>query len=643
MKLKSYILSIAAAAAGAGFLGSCEDMLEPTSQYVIYDDGSHLNTPADTANSLIGIIYKLQAIGDRTHLLGEVRGDFVNVLQSADADLQDLYNFNVGDDNIYNNPRDYYAVINNCNYFIANADTNAYDNRGNRIFEKEMAQVKAIRAWTYLQLVLNYGRVPFYDRPLLTEQDAGNVSLADADRKDIEGICNYFIPDLLPYSLTEWPQLHTVGSIFMPNCYFPVDMVLGDLYLWRASVTGSRSDYREAARCYFRWIMDTRNVGDGRYKSPYVVSWSTTVEWYRYTSSLTGTSYISSDSYSGNLFGMASSLYGNETFTIIPMDSAASQGYYNKVRDLYNNAEVVGIGTFSVNPEVRYSITPSAHIQEISAAQSYYYLGDDGNHYPVVVDEDDALREGDLRLFTVWSSGTYNTTTGGMASNASWQYIEKVANRNIPVYRKTDCWLRLAEALNGGGYPRLAYAILATGISEDIVNDSVLAYCSESDAAFIRELDGLGEGYNFRNFIARNGVMETGADTYNNIGLHSRGSGYAELNPDYAYPMVDSLDAEGQPVNGYQGQSRVAWAQENLAAEQLSVDSMILNEMALETCFEGKRFYDLMRFAKRYHKNEWLADPVSKRNGEENQDMALYNLLMTESNWYMNWKNQIGM
>ena len=458
MKLKSYILSIAAAAAGAGFLGSCEDMLEPTSQYVIYDDGSHLNTPADTANSLIGIIYKLQAIGDRTHLLGEVRGDFVNVLQSADADLQDLYNFNVGDDNIYNNPRDYYAVINNCNYFIANADTNAYDNRGNRIFEKEMAQVKAIRAWTYLQLVLNYGRVPFYDRPLLTEQDAGNVSLADADRKDIEGICNYFIPDLLPYSLTEWPQLHTVGSIFMPNCYFPVDMVLGDLYLWRASVTGSRSDYREAARCYFRWIMDTRNVGDGRYKSPYIVSWSTTVEWYRYTSSLTGTSYISSDSYSGNLFGMASSLYGNETFTIIPMDSAASQGYYNKVRDLYNNAEVVGIGTISVNPEVRYSITPSAHIQEISAAQSYYYLGNDGNHYPVVVDEDDALRRGDLRLSTVWSSGTYNTTTGGMASNASWQYIEKVANRNIPVYRRTDCWLRLAEALNGGGYPRLAYA-----------------------------------------------------------------------------------------------------------------------------------------------------------------------------------------
>ena len=50
MKLKSYIFQIALAAVGAGFLGSCEDMLEPTSDYVIYENGSHLTTPADTAS-----------------------------------------------------------------------------------------------------------------------------------------------------------------------------------------------------------------------------------------------------------------------------------------------------------------------------------------------------------------------------------------------------------------------------------------------------------------------------------------------------------------------------------------------------------------------------------------------------------------
>ena len=69
MKLKSYIIMLAAAA-GTGLFSACEDMLEPTSEYVLYDDGSHLTTPADTANSLVGLFYKLQAIGDRTNLLG---------------------------------------------------------------------------------------------------------------------------------------------------------------------------------------------------------------------------------------------------------------------------------------------------------------------------------------------------------------------------------------------------------------------------------------------------------------------------------------------------------------------------------------------------------------------------------------------
>lgn len=146
MKLKSYIFQIALAAVGAGFLGSCEDMLEPTSDYVIYENGSHLTTPADTATSLIGIIYKLQAIGDRTNLLGEVRGDLVTLTTQANADLRALANFEVTDENRYNSPRDYYAVINNCNYYLAYADTAAYDNRGNQIFAKEMAQVRSIRA-----------------------------------------------------------------------------------------------------------------------------------------------------------------------------------------------------------------------------------------------------------------------------------------------------------------------------------------------------------------------------------------------------------------------------------------------------------------------------------------------------------------
>ena len=642
MKLKSYIIMLAAAA-GTGLFSACEDMLEPTSEYVLYDDGSHLTTPADTANSLVGLFYKLQAIGDRTNLLGEIRGDLVNLRSNASTDLKDLYNFNVGDDNKYNNPRDYYAIINNCNYYVTQADMEAFDNRGDRIFEKEMAQVKAIRAWTYLQLALNYGSVPFYDQALLTEQDANAIDLT-ASRRDIVGICDYFINDLQPYSQTEWPKLHGVGSVVLANCYFPVDMVLGDLYLWRASLTGSVADYRSAARCYYRWILDERlvdRIGNSSYMKSIYYPNRYSVEWGSDGAVLSSLS----DSYSG-LFLMSTNGYGvyNEPFTIIAMDSAASQGYYSELPRLYNTQTALNDdgGIYFDTSDGEYCITPSTYLQEISMAQSYYLLTSDGIPVEIEWDEDaDPLVTGDLRLWRLWSSGSYNTTIGGEPATGTFSRLTKNNQRAIWIYRQTDTWLRLAEALNGAGLPRMAYAILATGISRGVVEDSIKPYCTDADWAFVEELNSMGTGNSFAKFNSRNGVRSV--PDMNTIGIHSRGSGYAELNPDYAYPMVDSIAADGvTPINGYTGQDTLEWAQLHLEEEKLRVDSMLLTEMALETCFEGKRFYDLMRFAKRHHDNAWLADPVSKRKGAENQDQGLRNLLMTEDNWYLNWRGQIG-
>ena len=647
MKLKSYIFQIALTAVGAGFLGSCEDMLEPTSEYVKYYDGSFLSNPADTATSLIGIIYKLQAIGDRTNLLGEVRGDLVTLNDRANGDLRALANFEDGDTNRYNNPRDYYAVINNCNYFLKYADTAAYDNRGNQIFAKEMAQVRAIRAWTYLQLALNYGKVPFYTDPLLTEQDADTVSVNINDRKGIEGICDFFINDLKPYSNTPWPALHTVGSIFMANCFFPVDMVLGDLYLWKASCQGrgdnAKTYYREAAKCYFRWIMDERRLEDEESKGVFNVFNDNKSVWNENTPSVGANMGIRMLTWSTNT-GSYGGNSGNirECFTYIPMDSAASQGYYSEVRGLYNTT--LGEGG-SVSTTTNFSITPSVRMQEISKAQSYSFVDENTNlpiEYVPKQMEDLAFSEGDLRLFSQFSSTTSSMSLGGRPEKFTTQFINKLNDRNIVVYRKTEVWLRLAEALNNGGFPRMAYAILATGIDNDVVSDNVSVYCNDDDLKFLSELNTPNN--NFNRFKTRNGpVSEVGGTNVGSmtIGIHSRGSGYAELNPNYAYPMVDSLAEDGTHINGYTGQSRMEWAYKNMETEQARVDSMILNENALETCFEGKRFYDLIRFAKRYNDfAKWVAEPVSKRDGAAT---AISRDLSVESNCFLNWKGKIGM
>ena len=207
-KIYKYILGISVICG----MASCSDFFDQQSEHVVFAEKDHLNNATDSIYSVIGILNKLQAIGDRTILLGEVRGDLVDITNSANSDLRDMATFNIGDENRYNQPRDYYAVINNCNYFIAKVDTSLKNNRNEYIFMKEYTAVKAIRAWTYLQLVLNYGKVPFVTEPILTKLDAEK----DYPRYDLQAVCEYFINDLAPLTdrwANEYPGYGTIRDL----------------------------------------------------------------------------------------------------------------------------------------------------------------------------------------------------------------------------------------------------------------------------------------------------------------------------------------------------------------------------------------------------------------------------------------------
>jgi hypothetical protein len=243
------------------FTTSCSDFFEQESKEVIYSDKDHLYSAVDTVFSVVGILDKLQAIADRTNLLGEVRADLVDITDVTPSDLRDLAQFNVGDDNIYNRPFDYYAIINNCNYFIAHVDTAMKNNRDQYIFMKEWAAVKGIRAWTYLQLVLNYGRVPFVTEPVLTKEDADKPY----PQYTIDQVCDYFINDLatIPERYnTEYPGLGSLSSANVPSrlLFFPLSILRGELYLWKATMTGDKESYRQAALNYYKYINERNGI-----------------------------------------------------------------------------------------------------------------------------------------------------------------------------------------------------------------------------------------------------------------------------------------------------------------------------------------------------------------------------------------------
>jgi len=72
----------------------------------------------------------------------------------------------------------------------------------------------------------------------------------------------------------------------------------------------------------------------------------------------------------------------------------------------------------------------------------------------------------------------------------------------------------------------------------------------------------------------------------------------------------------------------------DLQKKQLYLENQIIEERARELAFEGERFYDLMRVAKRRGDPAYLADKVaSKFSGSEAENIR--SLLMNEENWYL--------
>ena len=586
-----------------GLLSSCSDFFDQDSTYIIDAEKDHLNNATDTIYSLTGILNKVQAIADRTILLGEARGDLVTVTDVTPADLRAVANFNIGDDNMYNNPLDYYAIINNCNYFIAKADIELKNSRNQFIFKKEYAEVKAIRAWTYLQLVTTYGRVPFVTEPIMTKEESDR----SYPMYDIKQVCNYFLNEDNLKSLVEegveeeLPNYDKIKNIPSKNFMFPVRLVIADLNLWA-------ENYEEAAKYYHDYIM-YRNGRNSIYPTTdYAAEWSS-IELWGYTNI-----HVSEDPWATMSFGPEiemSTAIDNELITMIPMDSIPSEGHYSQLRNIFNA---------SSQNNYQPSLVPSNKIVNLSESQVYCYndLGDT-RYAPKTFKYH---MNGDLRLSRIWEVDQSYVTVDG--TRYPIQEIKKHSTKHVHVYRRTLVYLRLAEALNRAGYPRYAFQILSSGVNTDVLQDSIIPHY-RADSIKIMDnfnfpgtrLSSLTSGY-----VANSNPYSR--FEVNTIGIHSRGCGFTPANEYYQMPYNPEIKDSLQ---------QIAWQQEK-------VEEMIMDEEALEFAFEGYRYYDLLRVALRRNDPTWLANKIHGRNGKSPSGVSAD--LTDQRNWFLHWKGRIG-
>ncbi|MBN2765252.1 MAG: RagB/SusD family nutrient uptake outer membrane protein [Paludibacteraceae bacterium] len=391
---------------------SCEDFMSTESNRYMSENDNLLNSPNDSVFSLIGILAQMHKIADKYVLIGELRGDLLEVTENTPIDLRNLSNHNIDvNSSEFADTRDFYAVINNCNYFINRADTNI-SVRGDKPFVRELMAVKTIRAWTYLQLSLNYGQVRYFTKPVLSVDDLESNYV----EMNTEQLVDTLINDLMsmnPLTNRQSPD-YAEGTI---NPYF----LLGDLYLWKAGYSKMQSDFENAAFFY------SKLIDLGITIQPYIY-----VRWLndRYENRVDSWSSIFEPSMS------------NELISGIQLAETNHSGVANQpltVSKLYEMSRSE-------------QLTISKAYQDISDAQIYCFREGGG---PI------KYTTGDLRIKATMKERISVENNTIITSNS----INKYEYHLTSIYRRGLLYLRYAEAVNRAGKPSLAFTALKYGLN----------------------------------------------------------------------------------------------------------------------------------------------------------------------------------
>lgn len=479
-----------------GVFSSCDDLLSVDSDRFISADDHNMTAANDTLYAMYGVFSQFQKLADSYVLLGELRADLMDVTDTADVYLKEIYNHNVSANNPYVNIKAYYAVINNCNYILHKIDTTQVI-KGEKAMLRTYAAAKAIRAWTYMQVALNFGKATYFEKPILSVDEA----FASYPAYTMEELAPRLIADLEPYRNVPYPDV--TGTIV------PVRAIIGDLYLWSGSFTNSTHFYELAAKEYYRLILD--NYVLIRDRSTYTTVNNTFTGGYSvyslFNSQIMG-AIVSSNQY-GNDYKM-------DTLTMNLSLTASQKSIENWMTQRYvHNATVDTLGDLRMKTS----------IERISL----YGQGS----------------------VTLLNSGRY-TISKFIDLNYS---NDRNSSKLTPIFRVSQLYLRYAEALNRLGKPNAAMAVLKYGMNASTLANRRFIPGKEMVPAIKQttipsKLDPLVDSVRYDTTYSAPSYMDfTDSRFAQNIGVHARGCGNIQVDTTYyripkiAYSATSAQDS----------------------------------------------------------------------------------------------------
>ena len=222
---------------GLTLFTSCESLLDVDPEEVLLTEDYLGASKQEARSALFGVLSQLQDVAGQYVVLGELRGDLTNVNMNTNDELREINNHAISEDNSYADFTTMFSIINNCNFALEGIDTSAYENE----LLDDYASILRVRTWAQMQVLINYGKLPYITKPIKTSDDLDD----NYPVLSIEQALDQLISNLQEVQEVENVTKYTGSLGFDIFKMIPdQNILLGDLYLWKGSNVLAATHYK---------------------------------------------------------------------------------------------------------------------------------------------------------------------------------------------------------------------------------------------------------------------------------------------------------------------------------------------------------------------------------------------------------------
>lgn len=540
-------------------MASCVDtVLLPDDKTV---DEDFWQSKADVSMMVNGAYSKMAAADVVSKLIvwGGFRSDELVLVNSINDgtrnSLLEIEEVNIETTNAFAEWAPIYSVINNCNIVLEKSEKvmSIDPNYTTGDYETDRSQMLALRALCYFYLVRTFRDVPYTSSAYMNSSQDMTIRQIAPDSLLMKCIADLEEAEknALSAAASGWQR---VGWINKEG----IHSLLADIYLWRASVKHSAEDYQKCI-AYCDMVIESKKAN--HVQGPM---------------EMTLKEYPLED---GNM--AYQSIFGtqNSEESIFELQNAtgAINTYYYKYK---NNNSTYGYLRAS-------SIFGSYAASSLGTSPNTYLSMYDYRYWQNTYDVGSGASAFDVRKMTE-ANGTTSLPTAGIKRSNS-----ELANQNFIIYRLSDVMLMKAEAMvaNEMLFDKV-YRQTVQQIKETYMAEGLTEATAENKAKkeaiyqlFAEDLQRIKAEY-----IAQ-GLTEAAAETKAKADVESR----KDIKLRNAFNIVQYVNKRSMDNGGIS--DSLKW---NTYADVQRMEELILAERLRELCFEGKRWFDLMRFNYRH-------------------------------------------